>query len=181
MSKILKALAKSNLDNNRGTSHNMGDVLAAISPVNFAKTEFVKEEFSRMVVAAVVLAALTVSGVVSVRSSAALEKTNRSMVELSSLVSQQNRMISQLSARIQETPAVNPQDMLVLKTKVQEIEKTVVRNEEEMTETVISNNLLKIAVDDLQMSENIFVEKYIMLSQDLKNVQEKINTEGRNL
>lgn len=181
MSKILKALQKSTLDQNHGSFHGFAGNFAAVSPVDFTIAGVAKEEIQKGAIAAVVVMLLAGSVYLGIRSTVSLDQTKRQMTELSSLVAQQNRMISQLSARIQETPSVNPQELTVLQTKVRDIEKTVARNEEEMTETVISNNLLKIAVDDLQMSENIFVEKYIMLSQDLKNVQEKINTEGRNL
>lgn len=181
MSKILKALQKSKLDHNHGSFHGFAGNLAAVSPVDFTIAGVAKEEIQKGVVAAAVVMMLAGAVYLGIRSTVSLDQTNRRMTELSSLVAQQNRMIGQLSARIQEKPSVNPQEMTVLQAKVRDIEKTVAQNEEEMTETVISNNLLKIAVDDLQMSENIFVEKYIMLSQDLKNVQEKINTEGRNL
>lgn len=180
MSKILKALKSSKLDNNRGTLNSGVKDSGVISPVNFMM-DGVNGGTSKLILSVVVCLVVAGSGIAGLRTARILDQTNRKIFELSSLVEEQNRMIGVMSEAIKETPAINPQEVARLQSRVQEIEETVAVNAEEVSEAVISNNLLKIAVDDLQISEHVFVDQYITLSRDLKHIQEKINMEGRNL
>ncbi|MGE0267447.1 MAG: hypothetical protein AB7S78_03175 [Candidatus Omnitrophota bacterium] len=180
MSKLLKALTKSKMGNNRGTLNNVIGDLGVINPANFI-TGGSTVEINKTVFSVIVCLVLGGAGFVCLKTAGSLDQTNRKMVELSSLVTEQNRMIGVLSAMVKEIPDIHLQEVARLQNRMQEIEKTVAVNAEEMTEAVISNNLLKIAVDDLQSSEHVYVDQYIMLSRELKHIQEKINTEGRNL
>lgn len=181
MSKILKAMSKATVGQNQSVWHHTAGNLAAINPVHFTLSGFTKEELKKGGVIAVAVVALAGAVSMGLRAAATLERTNRQMTELSSLVAQQNRMIGLLSSQIKETATVHPQQVAHLQERIQEMEKTVAQNDTDVAEAMISSNLLKIAVDELQMSDHMFVEKYITLSKDLKNMREQINTEGRNL
>ena len=183
MSKIMKALNKSKLNNERGSLNNVSAVdHPALNPVGLSSEHALSNgRFAKVFISVVIIMTLLVSGVVSIRSAVALDRTSQQVMNLSEQMTEQTRVIHELNKIINTASVVTPKDLMEVKIQLKGVEKNVMQNEQNLSDIEIASSLLEIAVDDLQISENIFVDKYISMSQDIDIIKGKIQREGREL
>ncbi len=180
MSRILKGLKRARCERGSVTNTRIFNKSAVLNPISsILENMRADEALSRAFALGVVLFTLATMALISASSQVTLNRTRQDLQALSLQVTRHAEQIGK--AGNASLTGVSAQQIQQLEQRFASLEQEVEQGLSDSSDAVIAANMLRLDVEDLKMSEHIYLDRYIAMHNEIGELKKKIQTEGRNL
>ena len=159
MSKILQALKKAQADYVRQNQPGM--------PARLASFYGLSNMLLLIIFVAVALSSLWIN----VRTSVALGKANNAVDKIAGLFSSQDSDLSELKVMLKDMKQGRDLHVQNLKNQLNQVKVSLKNNEKELSEMVIDYNILKASLNDVAVTNQDLMDKYIDISEEIREIK----------
>lgn len=180
MSRLLKGLQRARCERGSISNARIIGKPGAFNPIESILENVRSDEaLNRSFAIGIVLFTLATMALISASSQVTLNRTRQDLKALSHQVTQHAKHIQKVGNASLST--VSAEQITDLEQRFASLEQQIEQGMSDSSEAVIAANMLRVDVEDLKMSEHIYLDRYIAMHNEIGELKKKIQTQGRNL